>query len=65
MKSYSDEEMSSVVKHAYMIPTYNSEGYVRYYTCSNCGATRGYLSNYCEDCGAKIDDDKNVIVEEY
>lgn len=30
----------------------NFDGHLRFYECSNCGNTQGYLSNFCEVCGS-------------
>jgi alpha-L-fucosidase len=33
----------------------NSDGNLNHYECSVCHMQQGHLSNYCEDCGAKMD----------
>lgn len=30
------------------------DGYCDYYVCSKCGATNGYKSNFCPNCGADM-----------
>ena len=32
----------------------NSDGNLKCYECSACGKCQGYISNYCEDCGADM-----------
>jgi hypothetical protein len=43
------------VRHGYWIMHTNSDGNLNHYECSVCHIQQGHLSNYCEDCGAKMD----------
>ena len=38
----------------------NSDGNLKCYECSNCGKNQGYISNYCEDCGADMRTKENL-----
>ena len=44
-----------VVRHREWIMHTNSDGNLNHYECSVCHIQQGYLSNYCEDCGTKMD----------
>lgn len=37
----------------------NSDGYLKCYECSECKKIQGYISNFCEDCGADMGGSKN------
>jgi hypothetical protein len=43
------------VYHGEWIMHTNSDGNLNHYECSVCHMQQGYLSNYCEDCGTKMD----------
>jgi hypothetical protein len=45
-------------RHGEWIMHTNSDGNLNHYECSVCHIQQGYLSNYCEDCGTKMDGDK-------
>lgn len=32
----------------------NSDGHLKCYECSECKKSQGYISNFCEDCGADM-----------
>ena len=32
----------------------NSDGQLKCYECSECKKSQGYISNFCEDCGADM-----------
>jgi hypothetical protein len=42
-------------RHGEWIMRTNSDGNLNHYECSVCHMQQGYLSNYCEDCGTKMD----------
>lgn len=47
------DDMPTVERpHGEWIMHKNFDGHLRFYECSNCGNTQGYLSNFCEVCGS-------------
>ena len=38
----------------------NSDGVLKCYECSECKKCQGYISNFCEDCGADMRGDAEV-----
>ena len=42
------------IKQGEWIMIKNSDGNLKCYECSNCGKCQGYISSYCEDCGADM-----------
>lgn len=51
------EDVAPVV-HAKWEERFSLEYKTIVYDCSNCGATHSYISNYCPNCGAKMDIDR-------
>ncbi len=45
-------------KIGYWIRINNSDGNLKTYVCSECGAYRGHKQKYCEECGKKMDGEK-------
>ena len=43
------------VRHGEWIMHTNSEGNLNHYECSECHMCQGHISNFCEECGAKMD----------
>lgn len=43
------------VVHGEWIMFTNFDGNLNHYECSVCHQAQGYKSNYCEECGAKMD----------
>jgi len=43
-----------VTKHGEWLIHKNFDGNLKCYECSYCGQKQGYISNYCEECGAKM-----------
>ena len=40
--------------HGEWIMHKNFDGYLRFYECSNCNHTQGYLTDFCDTCGADM-----------
>lgn len=48
------------VRHGEWIMHTNSEGNLNHYECSECHMCQGHISNFCEECGAKMDGGKVI-----
>lgn len=60
-KDCKDFKPASVeVQHGEWIMHTNSDGNLNHYECSVCHRPQGYKSNYCEDCGSKMDKEESV-----
>ena len=61
IENFPNADVAPIV-HAHWISK-NSHGYEWVFVCSNCGYIDGYpfndRSNYCPNCGAKMDGDIN------